>query len=600
MPSNSGINNKCNTESEGEKMILYYFPLVLVFLAVIVSIRYRTAGYIVTAFASFIFFLFTFKIFDYITYFYLIAAIVWIITSVFSISYSKKYGKWLAPLFILTIAGMMLILYSSNFLLFITGWEIMSIPAYLTVAVNRKNDIEAYVFMFFSEISTVLIIAAAVISYYYTGTFAFTGLANDTVLLIFALGAMSKMGLTPFMISEWLPIAHGSAPANSSAIFSATMTLMGVYGIVKIALLSVVSVDIGIIFIIIGVISVLFGALYAYISENMKSLGGFSTIENNGAIMATIGLFVAVDNTVLREFILISIAIFAMAHSIGKTGLFITIGHTGVEYFSAVTEGKSTINQIGKFFALSSLSGLFPSLGGLGTWMILESFFMGAYLYGPLGITSIIAGSLIAMGEGFATAAMLKIFYFTDNHKQSSGKNLENYTILATGLTLVILFAISFLIIGKEYISGIPSVLVFNGLMIESRFGPSDFGLITPLYIFAFLILFSLVVYFVFGKPKVRVARRWNGGVDDDEHYNSFTYSNNIRLILKRILRTSYTNEHQVETVDIFWFAMINIARTYRKFAKFVAYKIMNSSISAYIIYMIFAFILVIIIVSIA
>ena len=87
-----------------------------------------------------------------------------------------------------------------------------------------------------------------------------------------------------------------------------------------------------------------------------------------------------------------------------------------------------------------------------------------------------------------------------------TGKNLENYTILATGLILIILFAISSLIIGKEYISGISAVLVFNGLMIESRLGPADFGLITPVYIFAFLILFSLLVYFVFGKPNVRVA----------------------------------------------------------------------------------------------
>ncbi len=579
-------------------MIAYYFPLILVFLSAIISIKYRTAGYILTAIASGIFFLFTFRIYDYITYFYLISAIVWIIASVYSISYSRKYGRWLAPLFILTIAGMMLILYSSNFLLFITGWEIMSIPAYLTVAVNKKNDIEAYIFMFFSEISTILIITAAVISYYYTGTFNFSKLPNDAVLLIFAIGAMSKMGLTPFMISEWLPIAHGSAPANSSAIFSATMTLMGVYGIVKIALLSVVSIDIGIIFIIIGVISVLFGALYAYISENMKSLGGFSTIENNGAIMATIGLFVAVDNSVLRGFILIAIAIFAMAHSIAKTGLFITVGHTGVEYFSAVNGEKSTINQVGKFFALSSLSGLFPSLGGLGTWMILESFFMGAYLYGPLGITSIIAGSLIAMGEGFATAAMLKVFYFTDSRGRKAGKNLENYTILATGLILVFLFAISFLLIGNEYISGLPSVLVFKGLMVESRFGPADFGLITPLYIFIFLFLFALIVYLVFGKPEVRVAKRWNGGIEHDEYYNSFNYSNNIRLILKRLLRTSYTDQNQVETVDIFWLVMINIARSYRKFSRFVAYKIMNSSISYYIVYMIIAFILVIIIVS--
>jgi hypothetical protein len=135
--------------------------------------------------------------------------------------------------------------------------------------------------------------------------------------------------------------------------------------------------------------------------------------------------------------------------------------------------------------------------------------------------------------------------------------------------------------------------------MIESRLGPADFGLITPLYIFAFLILFSLLVYFVFGKPNVRVSRRWNGGIEHEEYYNSFNYSNNIRLMLKRILRTSYSNQNQLETVDIFWLVMIDIAKEYRKFSRYVAYKIMNSSISYYIIYMITAFILVIIIVSI-
>ncbi len=579
-------------------MIIYYLPLIIILIAIIISLFNRKAGYILTAISSLIFFVFTFHLYDYVTYFYMTAAIVWIISSVFSISYGNKYGKWLAPLFITTIAGMMVILYANNFLVFIAGWEIMSIPAYLTVAINKRSNMEAYVFMFFSEISTVLIMTAGVISYSITGTFNFVHLNNDIVLFIFAIGAMSKMGLTPFMISEWLPIAHGSAPANSSAIFSATMTLMGVYGIVKLALFSVTSLDIGIIFIIIGVISNLFGSLYAYISENMKSLGGFSTIENNGTLMAAIGLFIAVNNQVLKGFILISIAIFAMAHSIAKTGLFITIGETGEEFFSLITGKSSRINRIGKFLIISSLSGLFPSLGGLGTWMILESFFMGAYLYGALGITALIAGSLIAMGEGFATAAMLKIFYFTSGNKIKPAKKLENITILSTGILLVFLFIVSFAIVGKNYISGIPSVLVFNGFMIESRLGPSDFGLITPLYIFIIISVFSLAAYFIFGKPRVRYSEKWNGGIDSGDNYNSFTYSNNIRLILKKILRTKYDNGALVQTVDIFWLIMIDIARSYRKFAYYFSRKIMNSSISYYMIYMIIAFILVIIIVS--
>ncbi len=578
--------------------IIYYLPLILIFLASIISIKYRSSGYILSAISSIIFIVFTYKTFDYLTYFYLIAGIVWIITSIYSLSYGKNYGKWLAPLFILTIAGMMTILYANNFFVFIAGWEIMSVPAYLTVAINKKNDIEAYVFMFFSEISTILIIVSAILSYYYTGSLTFNKINNDYVLLIFTLGAMSKMGLTPFMISEWLPIAHGSAPANSSAIFSATMTLMGVYGITKLALLSPVSEIIGVLFMAIGIISVMFGALYAYISENMKSLGGFSTIENNGTLLSAIGLYVAINNNILRTFVLISILIFAMAHSIAKTGLFLTIGNTGTEYFSGVSENNGILNQVGKFFILSSLSGLFPGLGGLGTWMILESFFMGAFLQGTIGISSIIGGSLLAMGEGFATAAMFKVYYFTDNRNNKKNKNsLETYTIFSTGALLVFLFLISFLLIGKEYISGIPNVLIFNGFMIESRFSSVDFGLLSPLYIAFIILIFTLLAYIIFGKPKTRSVKRWNTGIENNEIYNSFIYSSNIRLMLKKILKT-HSGKNELETVDVFWYFMIRTASSYRKLTKYISYKIMNSSISTYMIYMIIAFISIIVIVS--
>ena len=253
---------------------------------------------------------------------------------------------------------------------------------------------------------------------------------------------------------------------------------------------------------------------------------------------------------------------------------------------------------MGKFFILSSLSGLFPGLGGLGTWMILESFFMGAFLQGTIGISSIIGGSLLAMGEGFATAAMFKVYYFTDNRNNKKNKNsLETYTIFSTGALLVFLFLISFLLIGKEYISGIPNVLIFNGFMIESRFSSVDFGLLSPLYIAFIILIFTLLAYIIFGKPKTRSVKRWNTGIENNEIYNSFIYSSNIRLMLKKILKT-HSGKNELETVDVFWYFMIRTASSYRKLTKYISYKIMNSSISTYMIYMIIAFISIIVIVS--
>ena len=212
------------------------------------------------------------------------------------------------------IMGMVIILQSTNYLLLITGWETMSVPAYVIVGMNKRDSAPAFTFMMFSEFSTILIIAGAVYAFFITGTLTFTQIPSYGPLLLISLGALIKMGMTPFMISEWLPIAHGNAPANASAALSATMTLMGVFAIMRMILVSPDVIWIGYIFLAIGSISILFASIYAYISENMKMLAGFSTIENNAAILSAMGLYLLASEVVLRQFIFATIIIFALSH----------------------------------------------------------------------------------------------------------------------------------------------------------------------------------------------------------------------------------------------------------------------------------------------
>jgi formate hydrogenlyase subunit 3/multisubunit Na+/H+ antiporter MnhD subunit len=584
-------------------MNLIAIPLIAGAISILISVYWKKAGLLIMAMASVSFILVEFRPGVLISYFSLIASLVFIITSVYTVRYSEKYGRWLTPLFLFTIEGMFIILSSGNYLELIAGWEIMSIPAYATVALNRDDSAPSYVFMVFSEISTIFLVIAAVVSYSYSGglTLSFVN-SGPVVLLLLAIGAMTKMGITPFMISEWLPIAHGNAPANSSAIFSAGMTLMGVFIIVRLAIATSPSLMLGLLFMAVGGISVMFAALYAYVSENMKMLGGFSTIENNGAILVAIGLYVALPESlpIFREFMIIVVVIYSLAHSVAKTGLFLAIGSTDSETFSGVKDRKNLNSSIGTLLIVISLSGLFPTIGGLATWMLLEALFMGAYNGGVLGIASIIAGGVIAIGEGLASGAMLKVISFTQAYKKR-GESRDHYltnTVLFVGILLVLLMAVSTLLIPSYFLTGNPAVLVFNGFTIQSSFGDGTFGVISPLYIIGIIVLFSLVARLVMGKPSGgRKVRRWNGGITEESSYNSFTYSNNMRMMLRKILRTSYQGERRMLTItDVFWFSMISVSRLYRKFSRAITYGLMNSSIGWYMIYMIVGFMVILII----
>lgn len=568
-------------------------------IAALIGAFWKKGGYLGVMVSSVLFIVLEFRQADYLSYFSYIASIVWVIVSIYSLEYGEKYGKWLSSLIPAMIMGMALILVSTNYLEIITGWEAMSIPAYLIVALNKKEDGPSFTFMMFSEFSTILIISGAAYASFITGTLNFTATTSYIPLLLISLGSLVKMGMTPFMISEWLPIAHGNAPANASAILSATMTLMGVFFIMKMILLSPSFLGIGYLFLAIGSISILFTPIYAYISENMKMLAGFSTIENNAAILAAMGLYIIASTPVLRDFILATILIFSLSHSVSKTGLFMSIGNSSGEYFGE-DRGPTTYSQrIGTLITTMSLSGLFPTIGGLATWMLLESFFMEAYSGGPSGITAIVIGSVIALGEGMATGSMMKILSFGNvfnrTHERKAGAG--HLILSGTGLLLIGLFAASTLLIPAAFVSGVPSVLVFNGFTITSAFGPADFGLVSPDYVLALIVAFSAAAYAAFGKPRTREVPVWNGGSVAVDPYTSYAYSNNIRLMLRRILRTKPGIYGRSATViNIFWLIMADIGKGYRALCRFITLKVMNSSIGWYMVYMIAAFMVVLII----
>lgn len=516
---------------------------------------------------------------------------MWLFSSIFSIFYDN-YGRWLSPLFIISILGMSVAFTSNNYVSFLAGWEIMTIGSYAIIGLNKKIDYPAFTFMGFGELSTVLVLAGFLYAYNVTGNLEFTSLPTALPLIISTFGFMIKMGIFPFLVTEWLPIAHGNSPANASAILSASMTLVAIYGIVKMALLSPILPIFGYILMSIGSFSVFFGALYAYVSNHVKGLPAFSTIENNGAILTSIGAYMILPNSTLGYFALYTVIVFAFAHSIAKTGIFLISGSVEGEDLDHIQSIRNKLGKIGGILLTSSMSGLLPNIGGVATWSLLQTLFMEAYAFHSF--IPIIVGSIVAMGEGFATGAMIKFISFTQIFKGKEGRNVKLFVPFLVGLFVLFSGSLSYVFYPKIFIGGVQSLGVINGLLIFSKLSPTKiFGGISPLYVLFLIGIFSVITLAIFGKPKVRRTEVWNNGVKKVESYTAFAFANNIRMMLTKLLRTKIYL-HSLETsADIFWEFMYRLSKKYVDFSKSLARSYMNSDIMWYMIYMIIAFIIV-------
>ena len=121
------------------------------------------------------------------------------------------------------------------------------------------------------------------------------------------------------------------APTNVSALLSAVIVNLGIYGIVR------VNLDLapahgaapGLIVLVIGSLSALIGILYATIQGEMKRLLAHSTIENMGIVAAGIGaamVFVATGHRSSAAIALIAALYHLANHSVYKALLFIGTG----------------------------------------------------------------------------------------------------------------------------------------------------------------------------------------------------------------------------------------------------------------------------------
>ncbi len=108
-------------------------------------------------------------------------------------------------------------------------------------------------------------------------------------LLAIGVGLAVKTPTVPF--HTWLPPAHTEAPATGSAILAGVLLKMGTYGFVRIAMPILPDTwrQYAGVAIVVGVVSVVYGALVALAQTNLKRMIAYTSVNHMGYVLLGVG-----------------------------------------------------------------------------------------------------------------------------------------------------------------------------------------------------------------------------------------------------------------------------------------------------------------------
>lgn len=132
----------------------------------------------------------------------------------------------------------------------------------------------------------------------------------------------------------WLPDAMEAPTPASALIHSSTLVIMGIYLIIRFGIFFEFSIWTNYFLILVGGLTVAYGAVVACFQTDMKKLVAYSTISQMGYLICGCG-FCAYEETI----------IYLIMHACNKAFLFILVGYS-VHYFNANTD----LRQMSSFY----------------------------------------------------------------------------------------------------------------------------------------------------------------------------------------------------------------------------------------------------------
>ncbi len=358
------------------------------------------------------------------------------VVGVYTVGYAGRVGHGpgsraalgILPLF---TAAMALVPVAASVPTFLLAWELMAITSLLLLVTEHghhsavRSAVGWYAAMTQAGFVTVLIgltwLASAASNVDFAGVRAHSAvIAPATKALVFLLclaGFASKAGVVP--LHPWLPRAHAEAPSHVSALMSAAMVKLGLYGILRVGfdLLGGGPRWWWLVVGALGAMSALYGILQAAVAKDIKRLLAFSTSENIGLILIGIGFAGIVRGPAQAAIAALALTA-ALLHSLNHAGfkalLFLGAGSvvraTGIRDLDQLGGLSRRMPMTTAFVAAGALAAaaLPPGNGFISEWLLLQALLHQGGAGTIAAVAAPIGVAVVATTAGVGIATYVK------------------------------------------------------------------------------------------------------------------------------------------------------------------------------------------------
>jgi multicomponent Na+:H+ antiporter subunit D len=264
-----------------------------------------------------------------------LAAVLVTASMTFSWRYFERVATYFHTLMLIFLAGIVGFCLTGDIFDMFVWFELMGVAAYALTAYRpeERGPIQgALNFAITNSVGAYLSLSGIGLIYGRTGALNMAQIGQDierhppdglvvVAFLLIISGLLVKSAIVPFQF--WLADAHAVAPTPVCVLFSGVMVELGLYGIARVywsMFGQALGHRAGIshVFLALGVLTAVVGALFCFRERHIKRMLAFSTISHAGIFLTGIALLTPLGLT--------GTAVYVAGHGLVKAALFLCTG----------------------------------------------------------------------------------------------------------------------------------------------------------------------------------------------------------------------------------------------------------------------------------